>query len=264
MRRSAVPTVQERSAPDKGAGASPTKLSLTSPEREALIQEFLPVIKYMAMRLAMRISSGLNVEDLMSAGMIGLLDALSKFDPSREIKFRTYAEFRIRGAMLDEIRAMDWIPRSLRERIGKIQHAVNEWTKRQGRPPTEEELAEAVGMKVQEVDETLLQAKGAFVLSLDDLGSNDEDAHPILDALADRDQPTPLEALVSKDARHALVEAIERLPERQRLVLTLYYFEELTMKEIGVVLHVTESRICQLHAQSMIRLKALLHARLDR
>ena len=251
-------------SPAKPTAAIPTKLSLSLEERENLIQEFLPVIKYMAMRLAMRVSSGLNVEDLMSAGMVGLLDAMTKFDPSREIKFRTYAEFRIRGAMLDEIRAMDWVPRSLRERIGKIQHAANEWTKRKGRPPSEAELAEVLGMEPHEVDETLLQAKGSVVLSLDDLGTNDEDSHPILDALADRDQLTPLESLVSEDARRALVEAIERLPEHQRLVLTLYYFEELTMKEIGVVLSVTESRICQLHAQAMVRLKALLHSRLDR
>jgi RNA polymerase sigma factor for flagellar operon FliA len=119
-------------------------------------------------------------------------------------------------------------------------------------------------MEAKEVDETLLQAKGAVVLSLDDLVSNDEDSHPILDALADREQRSPLESLVSEDARKALVEAIERLPDRQRLVLTLYYFEELTMKEIGVILHVTESRICQLHAQAMIKLKALLHNRLTR
>ena len=251
-------------APVKAKSALPTKMCLSLEERENLIQEFLPVIKYMAMRLAMRVSNGLNVEDLMSAGMVGLLDAMTKFDPSREIKFRTYAEFRIRGAMLDEIRAMDWVPRSMRERIGKIQHAANEWTKRKGRPPSEAELAEVLGIEPAEVDETLLQAKGSVVLSLEDLGTNDEDSHPILDALADRDQPTPLESLVSEDARRALVEAIERLPERQRLVLTLYYFEELTMKEIGVVLSVTESRICKLHAQAMLRLKALLHARLDR
>src|SRR5210317_1993291 len=111
MKRGAV-----TATPEEPKTSLPTKLSLNSEERENLIKEFLPVIKYMAMRLAMRVSSGLNVEDLMSAGMVGLLDALTKFDPSREIKFRTYAEFRIRGAMLDEIRAMDWVPRSLRER----------------------------------------------------------------------------------------------------------------------------------------------------
>ncbi|MGB0909867.1 MAG: sigma-70 family RNA polymerase sigma factor [Nitrospirales bacterium] len=242
----------------------PATLILKGDEREQLIQDFVPVIKYMALRLAMRVSSGLNVEDLISAGTVGLLDAITKFDPSREIKFRTYAEFRIRGAMLDEIRAMDWVPRSMRERIGKIQHAANEYTKRKGRPPTEAELASELGMETEEVDATLLQAKGSVVLSLEDLGSHDDDAHPILDALADRDQPNPLESLLSEDTRKVLAEAIDRLPERQRLVLTLYYFEELTMKEIGVTLSVTESRICQLHAQAMIRLKAQLQSLLSR
>ncbi|MCA9472424.1 MAG: FliA/WhiG family RNA polymerase sigma factor [Nitrospirales bacterium] len=242
----------------------PSKMILKGDEREQLIQDFVPVIKYMALRLVMRVSSGLNVEDLISAGTVGLLDAITKFDPSREIKFRTYAEFRIRGAMLDEIRAMDWVPRSMRERIGKIQHAANEYTKRKGRPPTEAELANELGMEPEEVDETLLQAKGSVILSLEDLGSNDDDSHPILDALADRDQPNPLESLLSEDTRKILADAIDHLPERQRLVLTLYYFEELTMKEIGATLNVTESRICQLHAQAMIRLKSHLHNRLSR
>ncbi|RMH08763.1 MAG: FliA/WhiG family RNA polymerase sigma factor [Nitrospirae bacterium] len=233
-------------------------------DREALIQEFLPVIKYMALRLAMRVPAGLNVEDLISAGTVGLLDALSKYDPSREVKFRTYAEFRIRGAMLDEMRAMDWVPRSVRERIGRIQHAANEFTKRKGRTPTEGELAAELGVEAQEIDETLLQAKGTVILSLDDLGATEEDAHSILDALADTEQPTPLESLLSEDTRKVLAEAIDQLPERQRLVLTLYYFEELTMKEIGTLLNVTESRICQLHAQAMVRLKAYLHNKLSR
>ena len=250
--------------PVKAKPTIPSKMILKGDEREQLIQDFVPVIKYMALRLAMRVSSGLNVEDLISAGTVGLLDAITKFDPSREIKFRTYAEFRIRGAMLDEIRAMDWVPRSMRERIGKIQHAANEYTKRKGRPPTEAELANELGMEPEEVDETLLQAKGSVILSLEDLGSNDDDSHPILDALADRDQPNPLESLLSEDTRKVLADAIDRLPERQRLVLTLYYFEELTMKEIGATLNVTESRICQLHAQAMIRLKSHLHHQMSR
>jgi RNA polymerase sigma factor FliA len=233
-------------------------------EREVLIKEFVPVIKYMALRLAMRVPAGLNVEDLMSAGTVGLLDALSKFDSSREVKFRTYAEFRIRGAMLDEMRSMDWVPRSVRERIGRIQHAANEFTKRKGRTPSEQELAAELGVDAKEVDETLLQAKGTVVLSLDDLGTSDDDAHSILDVLADTDQPNPLESLLSEDTRKVLAEAIDRLPERQRLVLTLYYFEELTMKEIGTLLSVTESRICQLHAQAMVRLKAQLSNKLSR
>lgn len=249
---------------DAPVSATPTKLNLTRQEREELIRDFLPIIKYMALRLAVRVSSGLNVEDLISAGTVGLLDAISKFDPSREIKFRTYAEFRIRGAMLDEIRAMDWVPRSMRERIGKIQNAANTLTKRKGRPPTEEELARELDMDPEDVDETLMQAKGAVMLSLEDLGVNEDETHPILDALADREQPDPLESLLSEDTRKLLAQAIDQLPERQRLVLTLYYFEELTMKEIGALLNVTESRICQLHAQAMVRLRAALHSHLAR
>lgn len=253
-------SVQTRFKTGKAAQA----IGIRGEERETLIQEFVPVIKYMALRLAMRVPAGLNVEDLISAGTVGLLDALSKYDPSREVKFRTYAEFRIRGAMLDEMRAMDWVPRSVRERIGRIQHAANEFTKRKGRTPTEQELATELGVDTKEVDEALLQAKGTVVLSLDDLGTTDDDAHSILDALADTEQPNPLESLLSEDTRKVLAEAIDRLPERQRLVLTLYYFEELTMKEIGTLLSVTESRICQLHAQAMVRLKAQLSTKLSR
>ena len=262
-------SVSQKPAPSKGRpqfkDSAPTKkVGIALAEREGMIQEFLPVIKYMALRLAMRVPAGLNVEDLISAGTVGLLDALGKFDPSREVKFRTYAEFRIRGAMLDEMRAMDWVPRSVRERIGRIQHAANEFTKRKGRTPTESELAAELGVDAEEVDEVLLQAKGTVVLSLDDLGTGEDDSHSIMDALADTDQPNPLESLLSEDTRKVLAEAIDRLPERQRLVLTLYYFEELTMKEIGSLLSVTESRICQLHAQAMVRLKAQLHTRLSR
>jgi len=253
---------QKLQARFKGEGSK--NVGIIGKERDTLIHDFLPVIKYMALRLAMRVPAGLNVEDLMSAGTVGLLDALSKFDRSREVKFRTYAEFRIRGAMLDEMRAMDWVPRSVRERIGRIQHAANEFTKRKGRTPSEGELAAVLGVETKEVDDTLLQAKGAVILSLDDLGSNDDDAHSIFEALTDTEQPDPLESLLSEDTRKVLAEAIDRLPDRQRLVLTLYYFEELTMKEIGALLKVTESRICQLHAQAMIRLKAQLHTKISR
>ena len=241
-----------------------SKFGLNGQDCENLIREFVPMIKYIAFRLAMRISNGLNVEDLISVGTLGLLDAFSKFDPNRGIKFRTYAEFRIRGAMLDEIRAMDWVPRSIRKRIGKIQQAANAYTQQKCRPPTEAELATELGMEAEEVNEILLQARGAVLLSLEDLGAHDEETQSVLNGLVDRDRPNPLEALLSEDSRNILIESIERLPDRERLILTLYHFEELTMKEIGAVMHVTESRICQLHGQAMIRLKALLHSRLSK
>ncbi len=157
------------------------KFALNGQDCENLIREFVPMIKYIALRLAMRMSSGLNVEDLISVGTLGLLDAFSKFDPTREIKFRTYAEFRIRGAMLDEIRAMDWVPRSIRKRIGKIQQATNAYTQRKCRPPTEAELAAELGMEAEEIDEILLQARGSVLLSLEDIGAHDDETQSVFD-----------------------------------------------------------------------------------
>lgn len=243
---------------------SSTELDPQVKDRESLIREFVPIIKFIALRLAVRMPSGLNVEDLISVGTLGLLDAIGKFDPTRNIKFRTYAEFRIRGAMLDELRAMDWVPRSVRMRIGKIQDAANEFTRQHGRPPTEGELAGALEMEPNKINEILLQAKGTVLLSLDDMRPQDDETQSVLDGLVDRNEPDPLEALLSEDRRKILAEALGRLSERQRLVLNLYHYEELTMKEIGAVLNVTESRICQLHAQAMIRLKALLRSRISR
>ena len=232
--------------------------------QESLIREFVPTIKFLALRLAVRVPSGLNVDDLISVGTLGLLDAISKFDSTRQIKFRTYAEFRIRGAMLDEIRAMDWVPRSIRKRIRKIQQASTRYTQRHAQPPTESELAAELDMNVEEINEVLLQAKSSVLLSLEDFGiQDDENLCPPIE-LVDRDQPTPLESLLTEDTRRIVVSSINRLPKRLRLILTLYHFEELTMKEIGTLLNVTESRICQLHAQAMIRLRSLLHWRIPR
>jgi RNA polymerase sigma factor for flagellar operon FliA len=239
-------------------------LNFNEKDRETLIREFAPIIKFMALRLAIRMPNGLNVEDLVSVGTLGLLDAMGKFDPTRNTKFRTYAEFRIRGSMLDEIRAMDWVPRSVRKRIGKIQHAANEYTRKNCRPPTEAELARELEMEPEKIDEILLQAKGTVLLSLEDINTQNDEPHSVLNGLVDQDRQNPLEALLTEDRRKILADSLARLPERQRLVLTLYHLDELTMKEIGAVLNVTESRICQLHAQAMIRLKALLHSRILR
>ena len=231
---------------------------------EELIREFIPTIKFLALRLSVRVPSGLNVDDLISVGTLGLLDAISKFDSTRKIKFRTYAEFRIRGAMLDEIRAMDWVPRSIRKRIRRIQQGTTKYIQRNLQPPTEAELAAELDMNVEELNKVLLQANSSVLLSLEDFGIQEDDTQSLPIELVDRDQPTPLESLLSEDTRRILVSSINRLPKRLRLVLTLYHFEELTMKEIGTLLNVTESRICQLHAQAMIRLRSLLHWRMPK
>ena len=228
------------------------------PERERVIREFAPVIRAMAQRLAFRLPAHLDSEDLVSAGVIGLMDAMTKFDPSREAKFKTYAEFRIRGAMLDEIRSMDWIPRSVHQRISLLQKTHATLLRRLGRPPTEDETASALNMTVAELDDFLTRSQGAILISIEDLGIQDGDGSKIIRALVDTESPDPLSMVVSEDIRKVLVKAIQQLPEKERMVLTLYYYEELTMKEIGQVLKVTESRVCQIHSKAVLTLKSRL------
>jgi RNA polymerase sigma factor for flagellar operon FliA len=228
--------------------------------REQLIKEFAHVIRAMAHRLAFRLPAYLDAEDLISVGTIGLMDAMEKYDPHREAKFKTYAEFRIRGAMLDEIRSMDWIPRSVHERIGLLQKTHITLLNRLGRPPLDEEVASELKMPLDELDDFISRARGAVMISIDDLGLQEPDGHKVVKMLADTHHPDPLSTLVNEREREAIGEAIQGLPEKERLVLTLYYYEELTMKEIGELLKVTESRVCQIHTKAILRLKAFLHA----
>ncbi|MEK7336884.1 MAG: FliA/WhiG family RNA polymerase sigma factor [Nitrospirota bacterium] len=228
--------------------------------REQLIKEFAHVIRAMAHRLAFRLPAYLDAEDLISVGTIGLMDAMEKYDPNREAKFKTYAEFRIRGAMLDEIRSMDWIPRSVHERIGLLQKTHIVLLNRLGRPPLDEEVASELKMPLDELDDFISRARGAVMISIDDLGLQEPDGHKVVKMLADTHHPDPLSTLVNEREREAIGEAIQGLPEKERLVLTLYYYEELTMKEIGELLKVTESRVCQIHTKAILRLKAFLHA----
>jgi RNA polymerase sigma factor for flagellar operon FliA len=236
------------------------KFGVDGADRERVIREFAPIIKTMAHRLAFRLPAHMDAEDLVSAGIIGLMDAMTKYDPTKEAQFKTYAEFRIRGAMLDEIRSADWIPRSVHERINLLQKTTSELTNRLGRTPSDEELAQALGLSVGELDEFMSRAQAAVLISLDDLGVQEADGHQILKVLIDTRHPDPLSAVVSDRERQRLADAVRALPEREQLVLTLYYYEELTMKEIGSLLHVTESRVCQIHAKAILRLKAKLRA----
>lgn len=244
--------------PPAARTAGPTPGSAPAAERERIIREFTPIIKTIAHRLAFRLPAYLDAEDLVSAGIIGLMDALEKYDPSREAKFKTYAEFRIRGAILDEIRSMEWVPRSVRERIALLQRTHHALLKRYGRPPTDEEVAAELHMSVAELDEFLSRSQGAVLISLDDFDVTEPNAGRIVNLLADTRQPDPLSVLVSEDIRTTLARAVQQLPEKERMVLSLYYYEELTMKEIGRILNVTESRVCQVHAKAVLRLKAAL------
>ncbi|MEQ1847000.1 MAG: FliA/WhiG family RNA polymerase sigma factor, partial [Nitrospira sp.] len=178
---------------------------------------------------------------------------------TREAKFKTYAEFRIRGAMLDEIRSMDWIPRSVHERIGLLQKTHTMLMSRLGRPPHDEEVATELKMSLEELDDFITRARGAVMISVDDLGLHEPDGHKVVKMLADTHTPDPLSSLVNERERALIADAIHKLPEKERLVLSLYYYEELTMKEIGELLKVTESRVCQIHTKAIIQLKAHLH-----
>ncbi len=247
--------VKKASPQPPGCAASPEEA-----DRERLIREFAHVIKAMAHRLAFRLPAYLDAEDLVSAGVIGLMDAMTKYDPTREAKFKTYAEFRIRGAMLDEIRSMDWIPRSVHERVTLLQKTNTELLNRYGRPPTDAEIAAELNMSVDALDDFLSRARGAVLVSLDDLGLQEPDGHTVVKVLADTQNLDPLASVINDRQRELLAGAINELPEKERLVLTLYYFEELTMKEIGQILRVTESRVCQIHSKAILHLKAKLQA----
>lgn len=226
--------------------------------REQIIKEFAHVVKAMAYRLAYRLPAYMDAEDLVSVGIIGLMDAMDKYDPNREAKFKTYAEFRIRGAMLDEIRSMDWIPRSIHERISLLQRAHTKLLNRLGRPPTDEEVAAEMKLSPAELDDFLVRSQGAVLVSLDDFNLREPDGPKILDVLADTQHPDPLANILNDRERARVADAIQQLSEKERLVLTLYYYEELTMKEIGRILKVTESRVCQIHTHAILNLKGKL------
>ncbi|MBI1824170.1 MAG: FliA/WhiG family RNA polymerase sigma factor [Nitrospirae bacterium] len=225
---------------------------------EKLLAEFAPLIRYMAYRYSFRLPPSMDTDDLIHAGILGLMDALDKYDSAKEARFKTYAEFRIRGAMLDEIRSQNWIPRSIQEKISLLNRTTEELSKRLGREPEPEELGAELNMEKKELDLFLYQARASSLLSLDDLGLENSDEKSFYEALANDGTEDPLFSLLSQESNQKLVKAIALLPEKEKWVISLYYREELNMKDIGKILKVTESRVCQLHAQAIIRLKTEL------
>ena len=224
--------------------------------REQLIQECAPLIKYIAGRIAFRLPPNIDIDDVITSGIIGLIDAIDKFDPQRGVKFRTYAEFRIRGAMLDELRSLDMTPRSIRYNARKLEEVRTELEHKLGRAPSNEEAAERLGMKVEKINEIINQANGVSFISLEELGYSFEDGKERdLDTLLNEYLLDPSLRLRINEIKEIIAEAIKELDEKQRLVITLYYYEELTMKEIGMVLGVTESRVSQLHGIALKQLR---------
>lgn len=228
--------------------------------REEVVLEYAPLVRQIANRLAARLPDSLDRDDLIQAGMIGLLDAMEKYDSRREAQFRTYAEFRIRGAMLDDLRASDWVPRSVRENAEKIGAAMHQLTQTLGRLPEEGEIAAKLGISLTEYHDLLLKSRAVPLLSIEDLQHHAEegDTGNIFDVLEDPHCSNPLEALDLHELQARLSKALQALPPKEQLVLSLYYDEGLNLKEIGHVLGLTESRVSQLRTQSILRLRNAL------
>ena len=225
----------------------------SAPARERLILHYAPLVKYVAGRLGAGLPHTVEQADLVSNGMFGLMDALDKFDPARNVKFETYAIPRIRGAILDELRAMDWVPRSIRFKARELDKANNALETELKRPPTDEEVADRLGVSVPELQETLTQISFVSVMALDEVIGGDERGEPrsLLDTLADAAGGDPTAELEGQEMRGILATAINSLTEREKIVVTLYYFEGLTLSEIGEILGVTESRVCQIHTKAV-------------
>ncbi len=233
-------------------------------KRNELIIKYAPLIKYIAGRLAMKLPPNVDVNDLISAGVMGLIDAINRFDSSRNIKFKTFAEFRIRGAMLDELRSLDWVPRSVRKKATLLEKTYFELEQELGRPADDDEVAKALGISLDEFYKLLEETKAISFVDIESIKRkipdlNEED---IFDLIEDPDQPDPFEDCELIELRDLLAHAIDELPEKEKLVVSLYYYEGLTMREIGEILGYTESRISQLHSKALSRLRGKIRARL--
>jgi RNA polymerase sigma factor FliA len=229
--------------------------------RDRLIVTYAPLVKYVAGRLGSGLPAHVDDEDLVSYGLLGLIGAIERYEPDRDVKFETYAIARIRGAIIDELRALDWVPRSVRSRARDIERAIAELEAKLGRVPSDEEIANKLGLTEEELDESLSEIARSSIAALDELwtiSGTTGDQVALIDTIEDPEAPDPQGSLSQTELREAIADAIARLPEREKLVVTLYYYEELTLREIGEVLGVTESRVSQLHTKAILRLKARL------
>lgn len=234
--------------------------------RERLILHYAPLVKYVAGRVGVGLPPSVDPADLASFGMFGLIDAIEKYEPTRKIKFETYAISRIRGAIIDELRSLDWVPRSVRNRARDVERALVELEKKLGRPPSDEEVAEELGISLKALRNVYRKMSYSSVMALDDMlhseGSGSEKL-TLMDTVADPHADDPVALFEAEETKHILAGAIGTLPEREKVVVTLYYYEGMTLAEIGQVFGVTESRISQMHTKAVMQLRGKLAEQLS-
>lgn len=246
--------VSKRNEPGEATGAA-----ISGTERDRLIVQHLPMVRFIARRIHERLPQHVDVEELVSAGVVGLIDAVAKFDGRKQVQFKSYAQFRIRGAILDSLRLLDWSPRELRRKARAIEEAVRALTSQLGRAPGEVEVAAEMGVSLSAYQQLLGELKSLEIGSLN-LERNEESGEEELAYVPGPATDNPLFQCLQGEMRDRLAAAIDTLPERERLVLTLYYYEELTMKEIALTLDLVESRISQIHSSAVLHLRSVLGA----
>ena len=227
------------------------------PDRDQLLMEHLPTVRYLARRIHERLPQHVELDDLISAGVVGLIDAFSKFDHTKQVQFKSYAQFRIRGAILDSLRTLDWSPRELRRKGRAVEEAIRSVTHKLGRVPAENEIAREMDLGLEEYQQLLGELKGLEIGSLH-MERTEDSGDEELAYIPGAPDEDPLFRCLQGVMKQRLTDAIEELPEKERMVLTLYYYEELTMKEIGLTLGVVESRVSQIHSSAVVRLRASL------
>jgi RNA polymerase sigma factor for flagellar operon FliA len=226
-------------------------------EQERVLLEHLPIVRFLARRIHERLPQHVDIEDLVSAGVVGLMDAFSKFDPDKKVQFRSYAQFRIRGAILDSLRTLDWSPRELRRKGRAVEEAIRVLTARMGHAPNEAEVAAEMALGLEEYQQLLGDLKGLEIGTLH-MERNEDSGEEELAYVPSRPEEDPLFRCLRGELEERLADAIQNLPDRERLVMSLYYYEEMTMREIGLALGVVESRVSQVHASAVVHLRSAL------
>ncbi|SDK30335.1 RNA polymerase, sigma 28 subunit, SigD/FliA/WhiG [Methylophilus rhizosphaerae] len=227
----------------------------TTNNTDQMLKQHSVMVKRMAYQLKSKLPSCVEVDDLVQAGMIGLMDAIQRYEDTHGAQFETYASQRVRGAMLDELRGADWLPRGIRKNMRDIEVAVQQLEQRFGRPPTESEIAKHMNFSLEDYYDVLSDCQGHQLIYYEDFQDDDSSEH-FLDRYVDDDSSDPVKSLLESDFREALIDSIDRLPEREKVLMGLYYEQELNLKEIGAIMNVSESRVCQLHSQAVARLRA--------